>query len=65
MQATMTRPPIGGLFPLVVSLAREGHRLGLSQGDAGAVAIEAGRKVQRLHDAGKRRLQRDDRPRPE
>lgn len=40
MQATMTRPPIGGLFPLVVSRAGAVPRHGLDQGKATAhVAI--------------------------
>lgn len=44
MQATMTRPPIGGLFPLVVSRAGAVPRLGLAQGKATArVAILHGR----------------------
>lgn len=44
MQATMTRPPIGGLFPLVVSRAGAVPRHGLDQGKATAhVAILHGR----------------------
>ena len=44
MQATMTQPPIGGLFPLVVSRAGAVPRHGLSEGKATArVAILHGR----------------------
>ena len=45
MQATMTRPPIGGLFPLVVSQSGTVPRHGLAEGRASArVAILHGRE---------------------